>query len=43
LEATHHEVVLPYAFVDHRLVGDFGNIKALARSGVLGGSTFSQL
>jgi glutaredoxin-related protein len=35
LQNFHHEVVLPYVFVDHRPVGDFGVIKALARSGSL--------
>jgi len=29
------ELVLPYLFVDHRPVGDFGTIKALAHSGTL--------
>jgi glutaredoxin len=32
-EAVHHGVTLPYVFVDHRPVGDFGVIKALCRSG----------
>ncbi len=35
LEATRREVVLPYVFIDHRPVGDFGVIKALSRSGSL--------
>ncbi len=34
-EVLHHEVVLPYVFVDNRPVGGFGDIKALDRSGVL--------
>ena len=34
-EATHHEVALPYVFIDHRPVGGFGVIKALSRSGDL--------
>ena len=33
LEATHRKVVLPYVFIDHRPVGDFGVIKAPFRSG----------
>jgi glutaredoxin len=33
LEATHHEVVLPYVFIDHRPVGGFGIVKTLHRSG----------
>ena len=35
MEATHHEVALPYVFIDHRPVGGFGVIKALSRSGDL--------
>ncbi len=35
MEATHHEVALPYVFIDHRPVGGFRVIKALSRSGDL--------
>ncbi len=35
VEAAHHEVVLPYVFIDRRPVGDFGVIKALSRTGDL--------
>ena len=31
-DLAHHKVVAPYVVVDHRPVGDFGVIKALARS-----------
>ena len=31
----HRKTALPYVFVDHRPVGDFGIIKALDRSGTL--------
>jgi glutaredoxin len=35
LEATRHEVVLPYVFIDHRPVGDFGVIRSLYHWGGL--------
>jgi glutaredoxin len=34
-ETLHHEIVLPYVFIDNRPVGGFGDIKALDRSGAL--------
>ena len=34
-ETLHHEIVLPYVFIDDRPVGGFGDIKALDRSGAL--------
>lgn len=35
LKVAHRMTALPYVFVDHRPVGDFGIIKALDRSGTL--------
>ena len=32
-EVVHHEVALPYVFVDHRPVGDIGTVRALVGSG----------
>jgi hypothetical protein len=34
-ETVHHEVMLPYVFVDHRPLGDFSVIKILSHSGAL--------
>jgi glutaredoxin len=34
-ETLHHEIVLPYVFVDDRPVGGFGDIKDLDCSGAL--------
>jgi glutaredoxin len=32
-EVVHHEVALPYVFVDHRPLGDLGTVRALVVSG----------
>ena len=32
-EVVHHEVALPYVFVDHRPVGNIGTVRALVGSG----------
>ncbi len=34
-EALHHQIVLPYVFIDNRPVGGLGDIRALDRSGTL--------
>lgn len=35
VEIVHRKATLPYVFVDHRPVGDFGALKRLSRSGEL--------
>jgi glutaredoxin len=32
-EVVHHQVALPYVFVDHRPLGDLGTVRALVVSG----------